>query len=147
MTKEGLTHVVMNMRRSDRDSIFPFRLNKDATQFIEDRWETGGACWECVKGDTYIAVGGCCVTSPVCITIWFIATDLWKSSMIEITRFIKRRLLPAVFEDGFRRVQACVLADDLRALNYALCLGFKEECIMTLGSGGERYYQMSMEVT
>lgn len=75
---------------------------------------------------------------------WFVVDDAARTYPIAMTKYGRKAQDIAKISMGLHRIQITVRNQDNRARHWALCLGFKEECLMRqYGPDGSDYFLMA----
>lgn len=125
----AVRHVVENMRAADREEIFGLMPSDDEAAFIDEVMGYQPFRF-CVWRDQPVAIFGATQTLPGVYTAFMFATDEFSSVGGQVTKFIKRDLIPAIENLGAHRCQAISAASHWWAHRWLRALGAVEECTL-----------------
>lgn len=87
-----------------------------------------------------IAVGGLIEHRPNVVSLLFFATDAFPEIGLELTKVIKRDMIPPLKVAGVHRIEATAMADHVEAHRWIRSLGLEPEAMLRgFGKGGETY--------
>lgn len=105
-----------------------------AVQGLANARYVGGCIW---KGEP-IAVAGAVFNHPGVASTFMFATVRWPEVVLEVTRFIRRTLIPALEAAGIHRLQSLSFAGDTRTNEWKeRIFGGSQEAVLT-GYGRNR---------
>ena len=102
-----VSYVVQLMRAADREEIFALRNDDSPDNLAAEvflRWGTLG--WVAWHDEFPVAVFGATQLWPRCWMAWMFATDNFPLVGFEVTRFIRRSMIPGLVERGALRCEA-----------------------------------------
>ena len=141
LTQPGLLYVMHHLRRLDRLEV-EATIGGDGLELAcVMLWAAPGPKWEArTQEGTPAVVGGFTTVWPGLASGWLLGTDEWPDVGREVTRFVKRFILPALDEAGFHRIECRPLAgNDLVSRWLKLC-DFREEAVTAqFGRGREDF--------
>jgi hypothetical protein len=128
LNRADLTAVAANMRAADRSEIFATRFDEDAELLAE----------ECLASDSLgailadrdgipVAAIGAWEMWPGVWSVWMFATPSWPKVALSATRFVKRKLQPALLALGAHRAECRSSATHCNAHRWLHCLGAEIE--------------------
>lgn len=147
-TDADVRDVALRMRADDFAEFSAVSFAEDRTMLAGSLAERYGARPEILCGRFErrpVCIGGAVQSRPNVATLLFFATDEFPMIALEITRFVRRRLLPALTARGVHRVEAVSLASHVRAHAWLKTLGLRPETgpLNGYGKGGEAFIQFS----
>lgn len=91
-----------------------------------------------------VAIGAMVETRPNVATLLFFATDEFPLVALELTRFVRQRLLPKYVEAGFHRFECVSIEGHTAAHRWIKILGLEFEAYMPrYGRDGQAFYQFA----
>jgi hypothetical protein len=104
-----------------------------------------GPAWTGFLDDTLLGCGGVAILHPGVGEAWMVFTTAGRQHPTWMIRAVARGLLHAIRTKGLVRVQADVVAADLKAHRFCTKLGFAPESLMPLyGPGREDFIRLAM---
>lgn len=118
--------VVTQMRQVDAQCLNAVTDGLDAERFALNLWQTEGAAWTLLEGDSPVAVGGVKLPVPWCGVVWFVCTDgMGPASWKKLIRH--GRIVLSNASKRLRRVECHVLGSWAEAILFAERIGFELE--------------------
>ena len=141
-TLETAFYVCANMRQCDRDEIYAVRNHRDPhilAQEVMARPEVTWIVWH--AGLPAVVLGGIELWRGVWSVHCF-GTDDWHKLALPMTRFIKKVMLPLMFDEfGAHRLEADSICTHREAHRWMeLCGAHKEGTKLGRGRNGEDYH-------
>lgn len=145
---DAVMFVVNNMREKDQEEIYALRTEKQQMVIANEvlyASEHGGIA--------FVAHNEAGV--PVCVfgglekwqNVWdmfMFATDDFDDVAVEVTRFIKKRLIGMILKTGAHRAECMSLATHSQAHAWLKYFGFERESVAKMyGKNGEDFYCFS----
>lgn len=136
---EDVLYIAANLRAADRVELAATRADMDAVRLTEDAVSraTHAAVAFDREGRPALVLG----VSPVhrgVVTVWGFGTERYRDVGVEMTRFAKRVIIPAVIASGVHRAQCLVHPGNRASQRWLAALGFEPEATLAgFGSGGE----------
>ena len=141
VTREGLAHIVENLRPRDAAEIFALRWDDDRLAFVNDYLPLMGATcriWE--RDGVPVSCQGVVCMRPGVWEVFAFGTNAWASVILSMTRYATRAIMPSLLRVGFHRAECRALAvheDSRRWIEY---LGADEEgTLKGFGRNGEDF--------
>ena len=148
ITAADVRAVAQEMRACDRAEIFATRWD-DCTESFASDCAAAISLGAIAVGDdgTPVAVVGAQEAWPGCWSVWMFAIDRWPEVALETTRFVQRRLIPALVRLGARRAE-CRSADGHHGAHRWLeYLGARREAShLDYGRNGETFHTYSWRI-
>lgn len=143
MTLMDATYVTTHARQSDVDAWTALVFDPGAETMAINRFASAGVKRTLLNADGVpVAIFGFELTQPLTWTAWLIAIEGWERQARAVMRFC-RETMKALSKDGAaKRIQAWVLAADVRAVRFAQRLGFEIECLSPALGAGVDFYVM-----
>lgn len=142
-----ILYVVHHMRDWDQREVFAARFDDDPDRFAVDLWNNvGELCW--VAGqERAIAVIGAKELFPGAWSALMIATDEFPKIGLPLTRFVRRRMIPAIQARGARWGDCRSIEGHQVAHQWLEALGAKKEDkpLSRYGKNGEDFYRFVWE--
>lgn len=135
-----LRFVAQNMRAADRKEIFATMWNDDPDMLSKNCLNTSaGMSWTMGKNVPIAAVGAF-PCWPGVWSVWMFATDRFPEVGLSMTKFIKKRMIPAIWNHA-HRAQCHSIYDHADAHKWLESLGAQRESVLkAYGKGGEDFY-------
>lgn len=145
LTEIGLEYVLGNLRARDRREVEATIDCGSAERTAELIWTIPGPKWEArTRRGKPAVVGG---FTPVWHGLgsgWMWGTDDWDEVALEVTRSMRRHILPALERNGVRRIEARPMAGNIDAIRWLHLIGFKHEAVTPgFGRRGEDFVLLS----
>lgn len=138
VTREGVTHIVRNLRERDRREIYALRWNDDEDELVGDIVRTAGAMWKMWSWDGEpVAVNGVLPVRPGVVIAGAFGTDKWRLTLRAMTHWSLRFVIPALRHGGYHRGEAYAMATNTDSRQWIELLGGQVES-MLCGYGRER---------
>jgi hypothetical protein len=141
LTETGLEYVLGNLRAADEDEVRATIYQGSAAATAELILSIPGPKWEArtLLGEP-AAIGGFVPVWPGLGSGWMWGTDQWDEVVGEITRALKRHILPALDAKGLHRLEARPMASNVKAIRWLGLLGFEQEAVTAqFGRGREDF--------
>lgn len=142
-TEGTVTHVVENMRASDKQEIYGLRHSEDPRLVVRDVMAMSNFAWVGWLDSKPHAVFGGGEVRPGVWSMFAFATDEFPRLALGLTRFAKRSVLPMVFGRlGAHRLQCESHESHTSAHKWLELLGAHRESILKgYGKDGSNYHQ------
>jgi hypothetical protein len=138
-------YVVNNMRAIDRAEIYGLRFHQNPFILTGEVMAQAKFCWVAWHGEKPAAVIGATETHPGCWQVFCFGTDEFNRIALPLTRFVRRRMLPALFNDlGARRLEADSLCHHTEAHRWLESFGAKQESIKEAYSDAGDYFTFAL---
>lgn len=145
--EEAVLSVAQRMREWDKREIYGALWDEtpDALAQMVMVSARAGPCMQvALIGADPVCVFGAGWMSPAAVQVFAFGTDRFNEIALPLTRYLKRRLFPAMAEAGVTRAECRTLEGHTEAYRWLTLLGAKEECrCPKLGKNGETYIQMA----
>jgi hypothetical protein len=141
LTPIGLEYVLGNLRPSDAAEIRATIWLGSAKATAELVERIPGPKWEArtVLGEP-AAIGGFVPVWPGLGSGWIWGTDRWDEVVMEVTRALKRNILPSLDRRGLHRLEARPMAANVATIRWLQLVGFGFEAVTPrFGRGGEDF--------
>lgn len=141
MTEEGLVYVLGHLCAEDlaelKATVDQGAVEATARLILS----IPGPKWEVQAPDGEpAAVGGVVPFWPGLASGWMWGTDRWDEIILEVTRAIKRHILPTLDARGMHRIECRPMASNRAAIRWLGLLGFEQEAITpSFGRGSEDF--------
>lgn len=138
---EAVLHVVRHMRDVDKEEIYALRFHENAEAIASEIMLRPEMTWVAWKDGVPAAVFGGVETMPGVWRIHAFGTDQWKKIIIPLSRFIKKKMLPLLFDTfGARRLEADSHWSHMEAHRWMEMFGAEREGVrQALGKDGSDY--------
>jgi RimJ/RimL family protein N-acetyltransferase len=131
VSREGITHIVRNLRERDRREIFALRWNDDEDALIEDINRAAGAMWKVWSWDSEpVSINGVLPVRPGVVICGAFGTDQWRKTLRPMTHWSRDFVIPALQASGYHRGEAHVLAANTDSRRWIEMLGGKVEALL-----------------
>jgi hypothetical protein len=149
VSREGITHIVRNLRERDRREIFALRWNDDEEALINEICHVAGAMWKVWSWDHEpVAVNGVVPIRPGVVTACACGTDKWKYTLRAMTHWSRTWVIPALRASHYHRGEAHVLAANTDSRRWIESLGGQVECLLkNYGKDREDYLLYAWDLT
>jgi hypothetical protein len=143
INQDGLLHIAQNMRIRDREEIF-CTVGATVNGFVDNLYEmrdTGVSGMACADDGEPIAAAGAYHAWGDMYNLWFFATSRWDEVQLGVTRFIKKKALPIIFDVMGARCCQCFSLDGYEEIHrWIEILGGERDCRLTnWGKNGENF--------
>jgi hypothetical protein len=140
LNEPDLLYVADNMREWDRREVFATRWDDDPAALTSAILAGGEFGW--VAGnDLPVAAFGAIPTWQGNWQVWMFATDDWKDVAFDVTRFIRRIMIPSLEQCGCHRAECRSMEGHEEAHRWLETLGaYKESDLPHYGRNGEMFY-------
>jgi len=141
LTHAGALHVVAHVRADDLAEVLATRWSDDRLDLAESFLRAGPYAWECGLTEAEpIACVGALEIWPGVWQAWMVATDAFDKIGFQLTRFVRRTIMPIVTTAGAHRVQAHSAETHAVAHRWLESLGAKYEApVPAFGRNGEDF--------
>lgn len=130
-----------NLRKADAEEAFAQRDHDDPLRLAAEAWaHWGEIAWVVYSGGEPVAVFGATRMWGGVWGAWLLATDDFPKVGLFVTKFIQRRMIPFLVEQGAHRCEARSLDSHKRAHEWLEALGAEREGLLwQYGKGGEDF--------
>ena len=141
LTQEGLEFVIGNLRPGDEEEMRATIYRGGARATAQLIWSIPGPKWEARTFDGEPAVvGGFIPVWPGMGSGFLWGTDRWPDVVLEVTRAMKRHILPTLDSRGVHRIEARPMASNTAAIRWLQVCGFRHEAVTAqFGQGREDF--------
>ena len=142
LTPFGLEFVLCNLRACDDLELRATIYSGSAEQTAQLIHKIPGPKWEArTESDAEpAAIGGFVPVWPGLGSGWIWTTDRWDEVALEVTRAMKRHILPTLDARGVHRIEARPMASNKAAIRWLEIVGFKQEAVTAqFGQGREDF--------
>jgi hypothetical protein len=142
MTPYGLEFVVGNLRDADEAEVRATIYQGSAEATAKLIAGIPGPKWEArTESDAEpAAVGGFVPIWPGMGSGWMWGTGRWDEVIIEVTRAMKRHILPTLDARGVHRIECRAMASNTASIRWLEMLGFRREAVIAqFGQGREDF--------
>lgn len=148
MNREGLAHVVCNMREIDRQEVFATTFPHDNPAhdneaMIERTFRAGteaGIGFIAYSGEEPVAVIGMTMAWPGVVGVWMFATDSWPLVALGLTRWARKSIIPIMRDAEVHRAQCWSMSGHHVAHRWLKYLGATLETVAPgFGREGEEF--------
>lgn len=138
----SIAYICQHMRDRDWAEVECFLPDGMTRKEYADRVYNGGGVGLVAWGDAEpVAAFGAVERWPRVWQVWAHATDKWPLVAFEVTKAIKRELIPYLVDQGAIRAEAWTLKSYRNAHRWLESLGAKREaCLREFGKHGEDFY-------
>ena len=141
LTIDGLLHVLGHLRAHDEAELSATLDQGDVEATGHLIWMIPGPKWEALAPDGEpAAIGG---FTPIWSGLgsgWMWGTDRWDEVVLEVTRAMKRHILPSLDRRGVHRIECRPMADNAAAIRWLELVGFRQEAVTAqFGRGCEDF--------
>lgn len=141
LTLDGLTHVLGHLRAADEAEVAATIDQGGLMPTCKLIWMIPGPKWEALAADGEpVVVGG---FTPVWAGLgsgWMWGTDRWDEVVLEVTRAMKRHILPALDARGVHRIECRPMAGNDVVIRWLELCGFRQEAVTAqFGRGSEDF--------
>ncbi|CAB4163723.1 hypothetical protein UFOVP806_42 [uncultured Caudovirales phage] len=139
----ALLHIVKNMRAADAHEIFSTTNARTPEEYTDEMMmlQRGGlAGWIASQDGVPIAALGIMPMWQNVVTVWMFATDDFPKIALQLTRFVRRNMVPSFANAGIHRAQCFSMNGHVVAQRWLTILGAKRECVVkSFGSNKEDF--------
>ena len=141
LTMIGLEYVLGNLRAADAVEVRATIFQGDAASTSALIWSIPGPKWEArTVGGEPAAIGGFVPVWPGLGSGWLWGTDRWEEVALEVTRAMKRHILPALDARGVHRIECRPMAGNAAVIRWLKLVGFRQEAVTAqFGQGREDF--------
>jgi RimJ/RimL family protein N-acetyltransferase len=139
----GLVYpVALNMREWDKREIYANRFHDDPMTIAKEAIALGQQVgWVSGLGEQPIAAFGCHLMWPGVWSMWLFATDNFRHIGISMTKLIKHRILPMLWEADAHRLEARSMEGHTDAQRWLEVIGARREATLkAYGRAGEDFH-------
>ena len=130
-SREGIAHIVRNLRARDRAEIFALRWNDDEDTLIDQVSANAGALWRVWSWDGEpVAINGVVPVRPGVVVAGAFGTDKWRFTLRAMTRWSLEFVIPALRCSNYHRGEAYVLASNTDSRRWIESLGAEIESVL-----------------
>lgn len=138
---DDLLFIAQNMREDDKREIYATRWSKDPAALAKDCLISSAAFGWTFGKNVPIAAVGAFPMWPGCWSVWMFATPRFPEVGLSMTRFIKKRMIPAIRNSGYNRCQCYSIFDHHEAHKWLESLGaVRESTAYNFGEKKEDFY-------
>lgn len=131
VSREGITHIVRNLRARDRHELFALRWHDNEDQLIADIEQVAHAMWKVWSWDGEpVAMNGVVPLRPGVAAACAFGTSKWRFVVRDITRWSREWVIPALRASNYHRGEAHVLASNSDSRRWIEALGGEVECLL-----------------
>jgi hypothetical protein len=131
VTREGVTHIVCNLRPRDRAEIFALRWDDSEAQLIADVTRMAGPLWKIWSWDHEpVAINGVILSRPGVAQACAFGAEKWRFTLRDMTRWSREWVIPALQAANYHRGEAYVLAANVDARKWIEALGGEIEAYL-----------------
>jgi hypothetical protein len=141
LTALGLEYVLGNLRDADRLEVAATIDQGSALATANLILQIPGPKWEArtVRGEPAV-IGGFTPVWPGLGSGWLWGTDCWDEVALEVTRALKKHILPSLDARGVHRIEARPMAGNVAAIRWLQIIGFRQEAVTAqFGRGREDF--------
>jgi hypothetical protein len=141
LTSVGLEYVLGNLRAHDRREV-EATIDCGSAQATAELIRTiPGPKWEArTRAGRPAVVGGFTPVWPGLGSGWMWGTDDWDEVALEVTRAMRKHILPALERNGVRRIEARPMYGNIDAVRWLELVGFEQEAVTPgFGRRGEDF--------
>ena len=110
VSREGIAHIVANLRERDRREIFALRWTDSEAQLVADVATLAGPMWKIWSWDNEpVAINGVVPLRPGVVQANAFGTDKWRYTLREMTRWSREWVIPQLQLANYHRGEAYVL--------------------------------------
>jgi hypothetical protein len=141
LTPIGLEYVVGNLRPCDADEIRATVWQGSAASTAHLILTIPGPKWEARTDEGEpAAIGGFVPIWPGLGSGWIWGTDRWDEVVMEVTKALRRSILPSLDRRGLHRLEARPMAANVATIRWLGLVGFRMEAVTPrFGRGGEDF--------
>lgn len=141
VTRESLAFIVTHLRPRDREEIFALRWDDNEETFIDEMMALCGAMtWIWERDGVPVSVQGAVCSRPHVWEVFAFGTACWPRVVLDMTRHVKRFMIPALLRVGAHRVECRALLSHTDSRKWLTALGAKEAAILQrFGRNAETY--------
>lgn len=142
-----IAEVAFNMRESDYrefSALSRYDSRDDLASELVQRFAGRDDVMVAAHDGHAIAIGGLIENRPNVVSLLFYATDAFPGIGLELTKIIKRDLIPPLKVAGVHRIEAVSMYDHIEAHRWICNLGLAPEGILRgFGKGGETFHSFA----
>jgi hypothetical protein len=141
LTPEGLGWVMTHLRDKDWEEVTATVFNGDIDAVCQEIWTTPGLRFEArlTTGEPAV-IGGVVFIWPGLANGWMFGTDRWSGVALEVTRTVKRVILPALDRERVHRLECKAIEGHTDVDRWLAMLGFQREAVIAqFGQGRQDF--------
>lgn len=136
-----LTWIAKHLREWDRREIMATRWSEEPADLAREAALSGDTSWAALVDGIPAVAYGAFPMWPGVWSVWAFGTDNFRHAGREVTRHIRRAIIPGMAQVGARRAQAYSMDGHDDAQRWIKALGGKRESIAYgYGKGGEDFH-------
>jgi hypothetical protein len=139
----GLAYIVRNMRGADAHEIYATTNAPTPDAYVDEMMllkRAGLSGWIASLDGVPIATLGIMPMWQNVVSVWMFATDDFPKIAMQLTRFVRRNLVPSLAASGIHRAQCFSMNDHVMAQRWLEILGAKREGVAKgFGNSGEDF--------
>jgi hypothetical protein len=141
LTPFGADYVVHHLNPHDYAEMLATMFMGDIDDVARNVFTAPGFKWEArTPADRPVVIGGAIPMRPGLAVGWLWGTDEWPEVALEVTRFVKRRILPELESRGVHRIECRALAGNEDVIRWLKLIGFHVEAALAqFGQGREDF--------
>jgi hypothetical protein len=142
LTIDGLVWVMGHLRAKDQLEVEATIARDDIDSTCQLLWMLPGLKWEARSEFTGVpaVVGGVVPIWPGLAAGWMFGTEGWEDVALEVTRTVKKNILPKLDHLGVHRVECRPIAGNDAAVRWLELMGFRREAVTAqFGRGREDF--------
>ena len=149
LTQAGLEFVIGNLRDADAAEVRATIDKGSAEATAKLIAGIPGPKWEArIEDDAEpAAVGGFVPIWPGMGSGWMWGTDRWGEVVHEVTRAMKRHILPTLDARGVHRIECRAMATNTASIRWLEMLGFRREAVIAQFGQGREDFVLCARVT
>jgi hypothetical protein len=149
LTPFGLEFVLSNLRDADEAEVKATIGRGSAEQTAKLFASFPGPKWEArAESDAEpVAVGGFVPIWPGVGSGWMLGTGRWEEVIVEVTRAMKKHILPTLDARGVHRIECRAMAANTASIRWLEMLGFKREAVTAQFGQGREDFVLCARVT
>ncbi len=149
VSREGITHIVRNLRARDRAEIFALRWHDDEDALIDEIATIAHDMWKIWSWHSEpVAMNGVVPLRPGVVMACAFGTDQWRHTIRAMTHWSREWVIPALQLAHYHRGEAQVLASNTDSRRWIESLGGEVECLLKgYGKHREDYLLYAWDLT
>jgi len=130
-SREGITHIVRNLRDRDRREIFALRWDDDEDALIDNITANAGPLWRVWSWDNApIAVSGVVPVRPGVVICGAFGTEQYRKAVRPIAHWARTFIIPALQRSNYHRAEAYALASNTDGRAFIELIGGEVEALL-----------------
>jgi hypothetical protein len=148
LTSDGLLYVLGHLRAHDEAEVRATIDQGDVVATCKLILSIPGPKWEAraLDGEP-AAVGGFVPIWPGLGSGWMWGTDRWDEVILEVTRAMKRHILPTLDARGVHRIECRPMANNDAAIRWLELVGFRQEAVTAQFGRGCQDFVLCARIT